>query len=136
VKRALSACLILAFLTGGCAGTSGRAVARDVLIALAVGSAAVAVGSAVKSHGIQQDLARDVNAGTVSGHDYLERDKEGTRWNRIGRASGFGTALFVTGLAVVWEMSESARVQNGPAEKTPADDPRPIIPLPAQTPSR
>jgi hypothetical protein len=138
VKRALSICVVLAFAcsASGCASSSGRTVARNVLIALAVGSAAVAVGSAVKSHGIEQDLQRDVNAGTVSGRDYVSRDQAGARWNRIARASAFGTALFVTGLAVVWETSASAHIQNSPAEKTPADDPHPIFPLPGQAPTR
>jgi hypothetical protein len=136
MKRGVCALLMMAMLAGGCANTSGRAIARNVLIALAVGSAGIAVGAAVKGHGIEQDLKTQVAAGGLAGRTYVMRDDEGNRWNRVGRAAAFTSGLFVASLAVLWEMSESAAVQNGPAEKTPAEDPHPIIPLPGQAPSR
>jgi len=124
MKRAACGVLALA-LVAGC-GTNHTA-AKSVLVALAVGSAALAVGSAVKSRSVQDDLERDLAQNQVSGRQFVDRDATGTRWNRIGRASAFAGVVFVLGLVAVFEMDTGDRIQNGPREWTPADDPRPIL---------
>jgi hypothetical protein len=137
MKRLVSPALAL-LLAVGCATESGssshRGALRNVLIGLAAGTTALAVGAAVRSRSIENDLRRDVQAGKVTGHDYFERDASGTRWNRIARASTFGAGAFVLGLGVVWEMGRGDEIQTGPREPTPADDPRPIFPVPPVLP--
>ena len=130
MKRGLCGALAL-LLVAGCASSSGgHPVARNVLIALVAGSAALAVGGAVKSRSIQTDLRRDLDAHAVSGRDYVARDSDGTRWNRIARASAFTGAVLLIGLAIIGEAAASERVGSGPTEWTPAQDPRPIFPVP------
>ncbi len=126
-KRAVCGVLALA-LVAGC-GTNHTA-AKSVLVALAVGSAALAVGSAVKSRSVQNDLEHDLAQNSVTGREFVDRDATGTRWNRIGRASAFAGVVFVLGLVAVFETESAERIQRGPLEWTPANDPRPIFPPP------
>ena len=122
-------CLALAVvLLCGCGPGFRHGAARNVLIALTVGSAALAVGAAIHSRTIQNDLRRDLDAGQVSGRDFVDRDASGTRWNRISRAAVFSSGLFVLGLGIVWEMGQADRTVDGPAERTPADDRQLIFP--------
>jgi hypothetical protein len=124
--------VLVAVLVCGCGSGSNNAVARNVLLALTVGTTAVAVGAAVKGRSVQNDLQRDLDAGKLTGMQFAERDNSGARWNRVSRAAAFTTGVFVLGLGIVWEMGQANRIQNGPREWTPADDPRPIIPLQSQ----
>jgi hypothetical protein len=128
MKRTLGLFVVFALGSAGC-GTSHHTAARNVLIALTVASAAVAVGAAVKSRSIRDDLRREVDAGTLSGREFADRDATGTRWNRVARASGFGAGVFLLGVGALWEASLGDKIEKGPREWTPADDPRPIFPV-------
>jgi hypothetical protein len=128
VKRAICLGTVLAFALAGCGTASNRAAAKTVLLALTVGTAAVAVGAAVKSGSIKDDLQKDVDAGNLTARQFIDRDADGNHWNRVSRAAAFGSAVFLLGVLAVWEMGAGDRVQYGPREWTPADDPRPILP--------
>jgi hypothetical protein len=82
----------------------------------------------VKSRSVQNDLRRDVDDGKLTGKQFVDRDAEGTRWNRISRAAGFGAGVFALGVGIVWEIGSADEVQSGPKPWTPAEDPRPIFP--------
>jgi hypothetical protein len=127
MTRGLCGALAL-LLVSGCGPTFRHGAARNVLIALTVGSAALAVGAAVKSRQVQNDLRSDLDAGKVTGQDFVDRDASGNRWNRIARAAGFSAGVFALGLVLVAEMGAGDRIQDGPREWTPADDARPIFP--------
>jgi hypothetical protein len=119
-------CCALVFLfAGGCA--SGRTAGKVVLGALVVGSAALAVGAAVKSESIETKLADDYRTREITGREFANRDAEGQRWNRISRASAFVGALSLLGLGVIWEMSLGDKAQ----EQAPKVDQSPIFPVPA-----
>lgn len=119
-------CLGLVFLfTAGCA--SGRTAGKVVLGALVVGSAALAVGAAVKSDSVESKLADDYRDREITGSEFASRDAEGQRWNRIGRAATFVGALSLLGLGVIWEMSMGDEARSEPAKPSTA----PIFPLPA-----
>jgi hypothetical protein len=119
-------CLGLVFLLGaGCA--SGRTAGKVVLGALVVGSAALAVGAAVKSNSIESKLADDYRTREITGSEFAKRDSDGQRWNRIGRAATFVGALSLLGLGVIWEMSMGDEARAQPARP----DATPIFPLPA-----
>jgi hypothetical protein len=126
MKRGLCAALSLV-LVAGC-GTGSHVTARSLLIALTAGTAALAVGGAVKSKSIGNDLKRDLDSGQLTGQEFADRDASGTRWNRISRAAAFSSVVFLLGLGVVWQMGWGDRIQTGPRERTPADDPGPIFP--------
>lgn len=118
----LTASLLVALLAAGCASTgqggrSDRSLARNVLIGVAAGSAALAVGAAVAGENVESRLRRDYEAGAVSGREFAGRDAEGKRWNRVARASGFVTGLSIIGLGILWEMSIGDRIQRGPREE-------------------
>lgn len=127
MQRRLCGVLALVLLCG-CGPGFRHGAARNVLLALTVGSAALAVGAAVHSRKVQNDLRRDIDAGQVTGREFVDRDASGTRWNRISRAAAFSSGVFVLGLGIVWEMGQSDRSIEGPAERTPADDSQPIFP--------
>lgn len=128
--RSLSLVVVVALL-GGCASDgTARSTARNVLVAVAIGSAAIAVGSAVAGRSSQNSLHDDVAGGTVTGHQFVDRNTTGLHWNRATRASAFVSGLSVFGLGVVWELGQGDRIQRGPAEHTPADDKTLIFPVP------
>ena len=122
--RAL-ACGLVILLLGGCA--SGRTAGKVVLGALVVGSAALAVGAAMKGNNIQSKLGDDYRQREITGMEFATRDSEGQRWNRIGRAATFVGALSLLGLGVIWEMSQGDQAQSEP----PRPAPGPILPLPS-----
>lgn len=129
--RTLGMGLILALLAGGCASNSGlprRTVPKVILGALVLGGAALAVSAAIKSDGIEKDLREDYARGGLSGRDFADRDAEGERWNRIGRASAFVSGLSLLGLGILWEMSLSDRAGRDAVE-APANAGPPIFPL-------
>jgi hypothetical protein len=126
--RAL-ACGLVFLLAGGCA--SGRTAGKVVLGALVVGSAALAIGAAVKSSSIESKLDDDYRNREITGMQFAERDSEGQRWNRIGRASAFVSGLSLLGLGIIWEMSLGDHASSEPAQPAPG----PILPLPGQAPS-
>jgi hypothetical protein len=115
-----------------CGCGSNRAIARNLLVALTLGSAALAVGAAVKSNRIEKDLKRDLDQGSLTGRQFADRDDQGTHWNRIGRAAAFGAGVFVIGLGIVWETGVASEIQNGPRQPIP-DETRPIFPTGART---
>jgi hypothetical protein len=123
-------CALMLLLAVGCAsnGASPRRTLPAVILgALVVGSAGLAVGAAVKGRSIENDLARDYKQRDISGSEFASRDKQGQRWNRIGRASTFVSGLSVLGLGVLWEMSLADHAQ----AETTKPDPAPIFPPPA-----
>ncbi|HXU81352.1 MAG TPA: hypothetical protein VN914_08140 [Polyangia bacterium] len=122
--RAL-ACGLVILLAGGCA--SGRTAGKVVLGALVVGSAALAVGAAVKGNSIESKLGDDYRQREITGMEFATRDSEGQRWNRIGRAATFVGALSLLGLGVIWEMSLADRAQN----EAPKPQLAPIFPVPS-----
>jgi hypothetical protein len=121
--RAL-ACGLVILLAGGCA--SGRTAGKVVLGALVVGSAALAVSAAVKSNSIESKLNDDYRNRAITGMEFAQRDSDGQRWNRIGRAATFVGGLSLLGLGVIWEMSLSDRAGSEPAQPAPG----PVLPLP------
>jgi hypothetical protein len=121
--RAL-ACGLVFLLAGGCA--SGRTAGKVVLGALVVGSAALAVSAAVKSNSIESKLNDDYRNRPITGMEFADRDSDGERWNRIGRAATFVGALSLLGLGVIWEMSLADRAGTEPARPVPG----PMLPLP------
>jgi hypothetical protein len=116
-----------------------RTAPKVILGALIVGSAALAVGAAVKSRSIENDLANDYKTREISGSEFANRDAQGQRWNRIARASSFVGAVSVLGLGVLWEMSlnDQATVEPTKTNAAPIFPPAamtlPRLPLPAQT---
>jgi hypothetical protein len=122
--RAL-ACGLVVLLAGGCA--SGRTAGKVVLGALVVGSAALAIGSAVKSRSIESNLNDDYLNRTITGMEFAKRDSDGQRWNRIGRAATFVGGLSLLGLGVIWEMSVADRAQSEPPRPVPG----PLLPVPS-----
>jgi hypothetical protein len=112
-------CVALSLLVvGGCASTSdggsshaSRAVPTAILSALVVGSAALAVGAALKSKDVGRKLDDDLQRGALDGRAFIDRDAEGKRWNRIARASAFFGGLAVIGLGIVWEIHQSDRLE-------------------------
>jgi hypothetical protein len=122
--RAL-ACGLVFLLAGGCA--SGRTAGKVVLGALVVGSAALAVGAAVKGKDVQNKLADDYRQRDVTGMEFATRDSEGQRWNRIGRAATFVGALSLLGLGVIWEMQLNDQAQSEPPKPQMA----PMFPVPS-----
>ncbi len=127
------AVVVALMLFAGCGSGSNRKTARNVLIGFVVVSAVAAVGTAVVGHGVEKDLRRDYEAGGLAGRQFADKDADGERWNRWSRASLFVTGLSVIGLGIMWEMSEGARLQTGPREKTPGDDKSLIFPVPAHS---
>jgi len=126
--RAL-ACGLVILLAGGCA--SGRTAGKVVLGALVVGSAALAVSAAVKSNSIESKLNDDYRNRAITGMEFAQRDSDGQRWNRIGRAATFVGALSLLGLGVIWEMSLADRAGTEPGRPAPG----PMLPLPQATQS-
>jgi hypothetical protein len=122
--RALCLGLVVLFASS-CA--SGRTAGKVVLGALVVGSAGLAVGAAIKSDSIEKKLADDYRDREITGKEFADRDSEGQRWNRIGRAATFVGALSVLGLAVLWEMSMGDEAASAPPPPRMA----PIFPVPA-----
>ncbi len=121
-------CVVLAcFLpVAGCAsgrvaGMPNRSAARNVLIGVALGTAAIAIGSAVAGNSVESKLRDDLQAGNLSGREFADRDAEGRRWNRVARASAFASGIAVIGIGVVWEASLGDRRQEpGPGlQSTP-----------------
>src|SRR4030095_3124403 len=106
---------------GGCA--SGRTAGKVVLGALVVGSAALAVGAAVKGNSIESKLGDHYRHAELTGMEFTTRDSEGQRWNRIGRAATFVGALSLLGLGVIWEMSMGDDARSEP----PRPDAAPIF---------
>jgi hypothetical protein len=133
VKRSICLVTVLALALAGCGTGANRAAAKSVLLALTVATAAIAAGAAVKSRSVRDDLRRDVDAGTLSGRQFNDRDATGNRWNRISKASAFGSVVFLLGMGAVWEMGVGDRIQYGPREWTPAEDPKPIFSPPGAT---
>jgi hypothetical protein len=126
--RALCLGLTL-LLVGGCASNEPlphRTLPKVILGAVVVGAAGLAVGAAVKSRSIENSLANDYKARDISGSEFADRDSQGQRWNRIGRASAFVSGVALLGLGVLWEMSLSDHAQ---VEPTPIDK-APIFPAP------
>ena len=121
--RAL-ACGLVILLAGGCA--SGRTAGKVVLGALVVGSAALAVGAAVKSNSIESKLADDYRTREITGSEFAKRDSDGQRWNRIGRAAAFVGGLSLLGLGVIWEMQLGDQARSEPAQPVPGS----LLPLP------
>jgi len=130
-RRMMGLILVAALAAGGCAssGSSKRTVARTVLVVLAAGTAAMAVGAAVKGKSIENDLRDDLESRTLTGPQFTERDNEGRNWNRVARASTLGFGLSLLGLGILWEMRQGDRMEQ-PPKYTPADDKAPIIPVP------
>jgi hypothetical protein len=127
--RALRGAVVL-MLVAGCAtnGSLPRRTAPKVILGvLMVGSAALAVGAAIKSHSIENDLANDYKQREISGREFASRDSQGQRWNRIGRASAFVSGLSLLGLGVLWEMSKADEAQTEPSQPNQT----PLFPLPA-----
>jgi hypothetical protein len=122
--RAL-ACGLVFLLAGGCA--SGRTAGKVVLGALVVGSAALAVGAAVKSNSIEKNLNDDYRSKEITGMEFAHRDSDGQRWNRIGRAAAFVGGMSLLGLGVLWEMSLADHAATEPAKPPTA----PLFPLPS-----
>jgi hypothetical protein len=120
------------FLLMGCAseGAKGRSSARHLLLGLAAASAAGVVGAAVISDQKEKSLQQDVQAGTLTGRQFADRDAEGRRWNRIGRASAFVGVLSLVGLGILWQMDIADRVQEAATEPTPGGDAVPLLPPP------
>jgi hypothetical protein len=123
--RAL-ACGLVILLAGGCA--SGRTAGKVVLGALVVGGAALAIGAAVKSNSIEKNLNDDYRGQTITGMQFADRDSDGQRWNRIGRAAAFVGGLSLLGLGVIWEMQLADKAQSEPAKA----DLGPLLPLPGR----
>jgi hypothetical protein len=121
--RAL-ACGLVFLLLGGCA-TGTRTAPKVILGALVVGSAALAIGAAVKSDSIESKLRDDYASREISGSEFASRDRQGQRWNRISRASTFVGALSLLGLGIIWEMSVLDEAERPPAKP----DPTPIFPV-------
>jgi hypothetical protein len=119
------ACGLVFLLAGGCA--SGRTAGKVVLGALVVGSAALAVGAAMKGNSIQSKLNDDYHSREITGMEFASRDSEGQRWNRIGRAATFVGGLSVLGLGVIWEMQQGDRAQAEPTAPLPG----PLLPVPS-----
>ncbi len=116
----LVACVLspLLLLSAGCGSagpgrSSGNGTARTVLLAVAVGSAAVAIGSAFVSANKESSLRDDLAAGKVTGSDYNERNASGLRWNRFSRASVFIGGLSLVGMGLLWEMGVGENLRNG-----------------------
>jgi hypothetical protein len=136
--RPFGPCLLLAVLVAaGCAstgrradGTPDRSRTRNLLIGAAVVTAGLAAGAAILSANAESSLRDDVAAGRTTGADFADRDEAGRRWNRAGRFAAFATGLSLVGLAIVWETGIGDRIQMGPAERTPADDKAPLVPVP------
>ena len=126
--RAL-ACGLVILLAGGCA--SGRTAGKVVLGALVVGGAALAIGAAVKSNSIEKNLNDDYRGQTITGMQFAERDSDGQRWNRIGRAAAFVGGLSLLGLGVIWEMQLADKAQSEPAKP----DLGPLLFLPGRQPA-
>jgi hypothetical protein len=127
--RALRGALVV-LLIAGCASNGSipsRTVPKVILGALVIGSAAVAVGAAVKSRSIQDDLANDYKQRDISGSEFASRDAKGQRWNRIGRASTFVGGLSLLGLGILWEISHADEAQL----EAPKPNTAPIFPVPA-----
>jgi hypothetical protein len=128
--RAFCGGLVL-LLVSGCAsnGTmSSRTVPKVILGALVLGSAAVAIGAAVKGDAIETKLANDYKQRDIPGPEFASRDSDGRRWNRIGRAATFIGGLSLLGLGVIWEMSLGDRAESRASQ--PAN-PAPIFPVPS-----
>jgi hypothetical protein len=125
--------MIIALAASGCAagtradGTPNRSFARNLLIGVALGSAALAVGSAVAGAKVERDLRSDLDAGGLSGREFAELDADGRRWNRLSRAATFASGLSVLGVAIVWQMGVSDRMQLGPRAPSP-EERQPIFP--------
>jgi hypothetical protein len=129
--------LVLAAATaGGCAssgqpttapGMPSRTAVRTLLAAVALGTAGLAVGAALKSEQIEKDLRAESQSRDLTGREFAARDAEGTRWNRIGRASTFVSALAVIGLGITFEMRSGDRIRHTP---TPEGPPQVLPPVP------
>src|SRR4029079_13430995 len=116
LMRAL-ACGLVILLAGGCA--SGRTAGKVVLGALVVGGAALAIGAAVKSSSIEKNLNNDYRGQPITGMQFAERDSDGQRWNRIGRAAAFVGGLSLLGLGVIWEMELADHGQREEGQTAP-----------------
>jgi hypothetical protein len=118
--------LLVVSMLGACGGSANsgrpdRSVARNILIGLAVGTAAFAVGTVVAGQKVEKDLRDDLQRGGVSGEEFADRDKDGTRWNRMGRAAAFGSGLSILGLGIIWEMGQGDRMV-APSSPAPEAD--------------
>ena len=117
-----------AVLAAGC-GTASRGRGRGVAAGLLIGLATVAIGSTVATAVVSNDkedkLREDVQAGTLSGREFAERDEEGKRWNRAARASAFVAGVAVVGLLILGEVTWADQYEYGPV--TPPAS-KPIIP--------
>lgn len=132
----------------GCASTTRQAsggeqppsyaAARTVLVALALGTAGLAVGAALKGEQVEKDLRAESQSRELTGREFASRDAEGQRWNRIARASTFASALAVIGLGITFEMGSGDRIRytptpEGPKEVLPPPPPPPAAPPAAAT---
>jgi hypothetical protein len=120
---ATAATLLVGCASGGNGGARGRAAARNVLIAAVVGTAAVSVAAAFRSEAREKELQEDLRDGGLSGRDYIDRDKEGQRWNRLARGSLFLSGVSLLGLGLVWERAQSDAAAEGPPISSPLDRP-------------
>ncbi len=139
MMRATSLLLILALGSGACASggssSSGRDTVKKVLIGIAVGSAALAIGSAVGGHAAQNSLQDDLVSKPLSGSDYVSADEAGIRWNRMARASLFVSGLSLIGMGVLWEAGVGDAIRQGSIEHRPAGNEKPIFPVPGASSS-
>jgi hypothetical protein len=124
--RGVSLVLVLSMLLAtGCASSetglvseASRSTAVKVLIGVALGTAAVALGAGLAGRSVKNGLADDVQAGAVTADEFNDKDAKGERWNRVMRSSLFVTGLSIIGLGVVWEMGEGAAMRR---ERTTAN---------------
>jgi hypothetical protein len=125
VRRWGAFALVGVLLAAGCGsgpGVRNRSVAKGLLVALAVAAAGGTAAAVVLSQNKEKSLRDDVQMGLVSGREFADRDAEGKRWNRVGRASVLVGGLAIVGLVIAWQMGLGDRYQFGPPE-TPASGP-------------
>jgi hypothetical protein len=133
--RALVALVSMFALLAGCASTSGqgempkRTAVRAVLVAVALGTAALAVGAAIKGNQVEKDLKTELDKGVLNGRDFAAKDDTGERWNRIARASTVFSALAVIGLGITWEMGLGDHIRHTPTKEGPS---QPLAPPPGR----
>lgn len=143
-RTALIVGFVFAAASAGCASSSGqggsgkpsRAVARTILAAVALGTAGLAVGAALKSDQIEKDLRAELQSRELTGREFASRDAAGERWNRIARASTFVSAIAVIGFGITFEMASGDRIRHtptpeGPTQLLPPPPPAPVPPPPA-----
>jgi hypothetical protein len=125
---------LLGALSAGCGTGKGRP-SRGIAVGLLVGLTAAAAGGTIYAANVsskkEKELRDEVQAGTLSGRQFAEKDEQGQKWNRAARASAFVGVLGVVGLIIVGEMMLADGNQYGPLEPPAA---KPIIP--GQQPER